>query len=229
MQTVTTTAQTAAAIIASRKEKAAKTTKGLLIDGRPATFADLTAAQFNSAVNSVKFTIKGNARQQATDAVQDAISDAIADILAGTYVWDSVKGSFFICLQMRVKQLLSKGTAKTSYHREAVSYSQATGTDNEETEFNYAGADLLADEITDRKAVISGFLATFPAKEQMYITSFLEGLTDEQTAEKMGMTHSTFRVWKNRFNNNPKYAKYNFAEHLHYPKAARVSRAKFKK
>lgn len=41
--------------------------------------------------------------------------------------------------------------------------------------------------------------ATFSPREALYINSLSEGLTGEEIAEKMGVTYSSFRVWKTRF------------------------------
>lgn len=193
MQTTeTTTAQRVTEIVAARKEKAAKSTMGLMIDGRPATIADLTTNQFNSAVNSVKFSFKSTARQQRLDLVTDCVADAVAEIVAGTHVWDSAKGSFYTCLRTRVAYLLKAQFSKTAYKREADSYSQASNGDGEAVEFNYATAEIQPDAILEKNekmAQIKALTDGLTMRERIYLKLATEAVTvpEKNKLEEFGI------------------------------------------
>ena len=205
MQTLTTTAaEIATAKLAAKNKQVGRqialSTKGLEVAGRAATFADLTSLQITEAIGAVGFTVKGTARQQSIGFIQDLTADALLDILEGKYIWDSAKGSFYLCLKMRVKQLLQKGTAKTSYQREAQSYSGAIGADGEEAEFNYPTAEINGLEALEIAETEAAILARFTAKEQQYIGLVKQDIEGEKIAEIMQFpTYGAFRVWVSKF------------------------------
>ena len=181
------------------RQKALATFK-MTVEGRPATFADLSAFQINEAIDAVGFTVKGSQRQQSIGFIQDLTGDALLDILEGKYNWDSAKGSFYLCLKMRVKQLLQKGVAKTSYQREAQSYSGVQDSTGEEMEFSYPSADLSPLATLEAKESEANILARFSTKEQQYISLVKQDIEGEKIAEIMQFpTYGAFRVWVSKF------------------------------
>ena len=221
MKNLTATAQTETAQKAKGRQMALATF-GLVIDNRPAVFSDLTNFQINEAIDGISFVVKGSKKQQELGLIADLTQDALLDMLDGSYVWDSTLGSFYLCLKIRVKQLLFKNTSKTSTQREAQSYSGTMGTDGEEIEFSYATAELspLDAMLTAENKVINNPLAKFTTKELQYvdllkvaaeykrraqfnkkhkIVEVLEVFGSKEMAKAMNCTDGAFRKWVSLF------------------------------
>ncbi len=230
MQTVTTTLAAtvnakAVAIKDAKSLKAAKATKGLLVDGRPATFADLNNKHLTAAIDLVTFAIKDSGRARALELKIDAVQDALADFAAGTWFWDSSACAFSTCLMSRAKDYIRKRTKLKNYHRENVSYSNPeTDSDGDTAEFNYAGTEnspLEALEVTEHEA---NTLAKFNKREQEYIKLVMLDIEAKEIAEIMQFaSYGSFRKWRSLFGD-----KYNLGEKMdaQISKSAKLKQAK---